>query len=114
MDRVGFSFTFGDEKINLMWDSQFVGYGYLMDGLYKLSCIFYNVSSPLTFENIVAKRAKTKGKYFLLWYKHLSHISREQIEKVIKDDILTSIDFEDLDIFVDCIRGKFTRIVKKS
>ena len=49
----------------------------------------------------------------MLWHKRLSHICREMIEKLIKDDILPSLDFDELGTCVDCIRGKFTKIKKK-
>ena len=37
LNKLHFSFTFGDRKINMMLNSQVIGYGPLVDGLYKLS-----------------------------------------------------------------------------
>ena len=42
----------------------------------------------------------------MLWHKRLGHISRERVERFIKNDILSSLDFENMEICVDCIRGK--------
>ena len=42
--KLGFSFTFGDRKVNLMLNSQIIGYGFLVDGLYKLSLDPDNIS----------------------------------------------------------------------
>jgi hypothetical protein len=44
----------------------------------------------------------------------LSHISRGRIERLIKDDILTPLDFSDSDYYIDCIKGKYAKQVKKS
>ena len=45
----------------------------------------------------------------MLWHKRLGHISRERVERLIKNDILPSLDFEDMEICVDCIRGKLPK-----
>jgi hypothetical protein len=44
----------------------------------------------------------------------LGHISRGRIERLIKDDILTPLDFSDSDYCIDCIKGKYAKQVKKS
>ena len=62
LDKLGFTFTFGDRKINLTLNSQIVGYGSLVDGLYKLSLDFDNVCSSLVVESFVAKRSKIEEK----------------------------------------------------
>jgi hypothetical protein len=49
-----------------------------------------------------------------LWHYRLSHISRGRIERLIKDDILTPLDFSDSDYYIDCIKGKYAKQVKKS
>jgi hypothetical protein len=36
------------------------------------------------------------------------------IERLIKDDILTPLDFSDSDYCIDCIKGKYAKQVKKS
>lgn len=50
LDRLGFQFIFYDGKINLMLNSQVVGNGILLDGLYKLSLDCDNISSFLDNE----------------------------------------------------------------
>jgi hypothetical protein len=47
------------------------------------------------------------------WHYHLGHISREMIERLIKDDILYPLDFSNLDYCIDCIKGKYAKQVKK-
>ena len=41
------------------------------------------------------------------------HISRERIERLITNEILHDLDFADLNICVDCIKGKQTKYTKK-
>jgi uncharacterized protein YuzB (UPF0349 family) len=48
-----------------------------------------------------------------LWHYRLGHISNEMIERLIKDDILHLLDFSNLDYFIDCIKGKYAKQVKK-
>jgi hypothetical protein len=48
-----------------------------------------------------------------LWHFRLGHISRGKIERLIKDDILHPLDFSNSDYWIDCIKGKYTKQVKK-
>ena len=48
-----------------------------------------------------------------LCHKRLGHISREKIERLIKTEILPDLDFMDLNIFVDCIKGRQTKHTNK-
>ena len=50
---------------------------------------------------------------FYLWHKHLGHISKERMERLVKNEILPDLDFTDLNICVDCIKGKQTKHTKK-
>ena len=49
----------------------------------------------------------------ILWHKRLGHISRERIEKLVKEGILKNLDFTDFHVCVDCIKGKQTKHTKK-
>ena len=109
LDRQGFKFTIGDDKINLMLDSQIVGYGSIDGVLYKLFLASDNIPSSLVVENSIAKRSKVEEKSFKLWHKRLGHISRERVERLSKENILPTLDFDDLGTCVDCIRGKYTK-----
>jgi hypothetical protein len=48
-----------------------------------------------------------------LWHCRLGHISRGRIDRLIKDDILISLDFSNSDYCIDCIKGKYAKQVKK-
>jgi hypothetical protein len=44
-----------------------------------------------------------------LWHCRLGHISRGRIEHLVKESILLSLEFSDLDQCVDCIKGKYVK-----
>ena len=44
----------------------------------------------------------------------MGHISRQRIERLIKDEILSDIDFSYFDTCVDCIKGKLTVKVRNA
>jgi hypothetical protein len=48
-----------------------------------------------------------------LWHNRLGHISKGRIERLIKDNILTLLDFSNSDYCIDCIKGKYAKQVKK-
>ena len=47
-----------------------------------------------------------------VWYKRISNISRQRMERLINDEILPNLDFSDFDTCVDCIKGKLTAKVR--
>ena len=49
----------------------------------------------------------------ILWYKRLGYISREMMERLIKNEIMTSLDFSYFISCVECIKGKYTKVNKK-
>jgi hypothetical protein len=48
-----------------------------------------------------------------LWHCHLGHILRRRMERLIKEEILTPLDFSDLDHCIKCIKGKYVKHIKK-
>lgn len=48
-----------------------------------------------------------------LWHKYLGHISKARIEGLIKSEILPDLDFFDLNICIDCIKGKQIKHINK-
>src|SRR5262249_50077789 len=112
LDKCGYYFNFRGGKVDLLFDSKLIGSCVLSDNLYRL-CLDDNVYGTCDEINMVSKRPLSKEKSFTLWHKRLGHISKEKVEKLIKDSILPSLDFGDFDVCVDCIRGKMTKTKKK-
>ena len=48
------------------------------------------------------------------WHKCLCHISRQRMERLIKDEILLDLDFSDFDTCVNCIKGKLTSKIRNA
>ena len=59
------------------------------------------------------KRSMINENSAFLWHKRLGHISKERLERLVKDEILDNLDFTDLGLCVDCIKGKQTKHNKK-
>jgi len=64
-------------------------------------------------QNVCTKCSLMDERSAYLWHKHLGHISKERIQKLIKNEILPDLDFTDLNVCVDCIKGKQTKHTKK-
>ena len=63
--------------------------------------------------NVGSKRSLVNERSVFLWDKRLDHISRERMERLIKNEILPDLDFTNLNICVDCIKEKQTKHTKK-
>ena len=72
--------------------------------------------SAIPFVNTVngTKCLRLNQKFSILWHKRLGHISRQGIERLIKDEILPNLDFSYFDTCVDCIKGKLTAKIRKA
>jgi hypothetical protein len=49
-----------------------------------------------------------------LWHCRLGHILRGGMECLIKEEILASLDFSNLGHYIDCIKGKYVKHIKKT
>ena len=63
--------------------------------------------------NVGTKHSLVNERYAFLWHKRLGHISRERMERLIKNEILPYLDFMDLNICVGCIKGKTSKTYKE-
>ena len=63
--------------------------------------------------NVGTKHSLANEQSTFLWHKRLGHVSRERMKKLIKNEILPDLDFTDLNICMDCIKGKQTKHTKK-
>ena len=59
------------------------------------------------------KRSLVDENSAYLWHKRLGHISKERMQRLIKNEILSNLDFTDLEVCIDCIKGKQTKHTKK-
>ena len=93
-----------------------IGTGVLCGGLYRLELsVLPSVSTTLTINTArSSKHLRLNEKSSTLWHKRLGHISRQRMEKLIKDKILQDLDFSYFDTYIDCIKGKLTAKVRNA
>ena len=93
-----------------------IGTGVLCGSLYILDLFALPYVSTTFIVNTASssKHLRLNEKSSTLWHKCLSHISRQRMERLVKDEILLDLDFSDFDTCVDCIKGKLTAKVRNA
>ena len=93
-----------------------IGIGVLCGSLYILELsALPSVSATLTVNtSSSSKRLRLNEKSSTLWHKLFGHISRQRIERLIKNEIFSDLDFSDFDTCVDCIKGKLITKVRNA
>ena len=114
LDLEGYFFSFRNRRFSLFKNSSFFGSGSLCDGLYKLNLNSCFAESLLTLHhNVGAKCNLINESFSYLWHRRLGHISKERMKRLVKDGILSNLDFTDLDVCVDCIKGNKPNIQRR-
>ncbi|CAA0806446.1 Uncharacterized mitochondrial protein AtMg00300, partial [Striga hermonthica] len=115
LDVLGFSFKFGHGCFSLFdKHDSVIGSGIFMDGLYKLKLdVDFSASLMCVHQNIGIKHGVANENSAFLWHKRLGHVSKERMQRLVKDEILSDLDFTDFGLCVDCIKGKQTKHNKK-
>jgi len=110
LDKFGFSCSFGNNKVSLYQNLNMVGSDSLIDNLYMLDV----VSSYNEILQISSRGTKWKLNENLatIWHKHLGHISKQRIQRLVLDEIRDPLDLSDFEVCVECIKGKWTNIRK--
>jgi len=81
--------------------------GLVFDSLYKLNVDNLYAETLITLHHSVGSKCCLVDEcYAYLWDKRLGHISKERMERLVKNEILLNFDFTDLNVCVDCIKGK--------
>ena len=114
LDVAGFVFKFGSGSFSLFKISKVIGSGVLCDGLYKFKLDNVFAETLMTLHhNGGIKRSLVDENSAYLWHKRLGHISKERMQRLINNEILSNLDFTDLEVCIDCIKGKQTKHTKK-
>ena len=105
-DVNGFSFKIGKGCFRLFnKDDSSLGSGMLMDGLHKLKLdVNFSTSLICVHHNIGIKCSMASENSTYLWHKRLVHISKEMLQRLVKNEIRTNLDFTSLGLCVDCIK----------
>ena len=115
-DSYGYELKFGNNVVSLFYIFCWVGSDTLHGNLYSLNLDYKYSQSLLSYHvhESSRKRNRVNENSFILWHKRLCHISREMMERLMKDGISVSLDFSDFNICVECIKGKYTKIKKNN
>ena len=89
LDNCGFYVNFCSGSFTLYKDSILYGSGFLIDGLYriKLDNVFAEFLH-VSHGNVGSKRSILNENSAYLWHKRLGHISKERLERLVKNGIL--------------------------
>ena len=113
LDMYDYSFEIKSNVISLFLNSNKVGCCYMSNGLYRLCLSPNDIYVAYTAEKVVSKRPLPKEQSYALCHKRLGHISKDRVERLIKTNFLPALK-NDLETYVDCCRGKMTKIRKKT
>ncbi|RVW64514.1 Retrovirus-related Pol polyprotein from transposon TNT 1-94 [Vitis vinifera] len=86
-----------------------IGNGVLFGNLYCLSLHHGLLCDSSSINSVVGcKGARMNLSSSMLWHKRLDHISRQRLEILVKDGVLSNLDFSDFETCVICLKGKMT------
>lgn len=110
LDKSGYYCSFGNGEFSLSLNSNVIGTGSLTycDKLYMLD-IVTSYNETLHVDSRGTKRKLNNENSATLWHKRLGHISKMRIDRLVSDGVLSNLNFTDLKICVECIKGKQTK-----
>ncbi|GJZ21613.1 putative RNA-directed DNA polymerase [Tanacetum coccineum] len=112
-----YEFMFGYYGLKVYFNSRLVGTGSLNNNLIKLQLDSNFEKSLLSMDvNVISNGTRKhldEESSSRLWHKRLGHISKDRMQRLIKEEILHHLDFLDFNQCVECIKGKFVKTIKK-
>jgi hypothetical protein len=118
LDDDEFDCLFGKKQCLIAFNDEVVGHALRHDKLYLLS-IKDSINIVSSENNVNASSSKNKRKRIddvssKLLHRRLSHISRGMIERLVKESILSPLEFSNFEQCIDCIKGKYINQIKKN
>jgi GAG-pre-integrase domain/Integrase core domain len=114
LDNLGYAINFGSNCCYVCKDNCVIGNGILIDIFYKICLDDVFIQSLYTVHSKVGiKRANIDDNSAYLWHKRFGHISKDRIQRLVKNKVLPNLDFTDFGTCIDCIKGKQTKKLKK-
>ena len=100
------------DNVVIKKDKVFICSGNILDGLYILTLDkheLYNseLDNDSHVKSIKRKFPSTNDAY--LWHLHLGRINPNKIQKLIKDELLEPLDFDEFPVCESCLQGKMTK-----
>ncbi|KAJ9696926.1 hypothetical protein PVL29_008922 [Vitis rotundifolia] len=114
LDRQGYTFHFEGGKVDIFCNSVLIGNAVLFGNLYSLSLHHGPLCDSSSVNSVIGcKRARLNLSSSMLWHKRLGHISRQRLERLVRDGVLSNLDFSDFETCVVCLKGKMTAKTRK-
>jgi hypothetical protein len=118
LDKDHYECYFGHGKCAIGFNNAYVGVALLHNELYLLSLCEKLYSLCQVNEHVSAldkdqKKRKRTHDSSKLWHCFLGHISRGRIESLVKNEILSLLEFSGIEQCIDCIKGKYVKQIKK-
>ena len=112
----GYVFVGDDESVRIYKQSNMnllLGICFLNNDLWRMNCQVMLNSKCLTVEsNLSLKRSLTNEGSSMLWHRRLGHINKQRLEILVKEQMLPTLDFNDMQNCIDCWKGKLTNTRK--
>jgi hypothetical protein len=100
----GFEFVIKNKCCSIFMDGMYYGRCPVVNGLYILNL------EETEINNVNAKRVhKHDSNPTYLWHCRLGHIGKKRIERLHKDGLLNSFDYESIETCESCLLGKMTK-----
>nr|CAN80727.1 hypothetical protein VITISV_033737 [Vitis vinifera] len=110
----GYTFHFGGGKVDIFSNSVLIGNIVLFGNLYSLSLHHGPLCDSSSINFVVGcKRARMNLSSSMLWHKRLGHISRQRLERFVRNGVFSNLDFSNFETCVVCLKGKMTDKTRK-
>lgn len=101
-------------RIKISRDSLYLGSGSFVNDYWLLDCSFPEEILLIedTQTDLSLKRKHSENSTYL-WHRRLAHISKERLQRLVKENLLPALDFSDLVNCIECLKGKLTKTRNK-
>ena len=89
----GYTFYFGDGKVLLYCGSTLIGDGTLFGNLYSLNLHPNFLCDLSSVNSLVGKCTMLNLNSSMLWHKRLGYIFRQRLERLVRNNVLSNLDF---------------------
>ena len=99
--------------MDIFGNSILIGNFVFFGNLYSLNLHHSPLCDSSSFNFVIGcKCARMNLSSSMLWPKHLGHISRQRLDRLVRDGVLSNLDFSDFETCVVCSKRKMTTKTK--
>lgn len=96
--------------IKISHDSRYLASASFVNDYWMLDCSYSKeIMLVENAQNVLNKKRKISENSAYLWHRRLAHISKERLQRLVKENLLPALDFSDLDTCIECVKGKLTK-----